>query len=84
MTNEAVDAIIYLKTISNIIELYKINILSKIMPVSNYHFVIIHFNGPLLKPLTRTSSMKSPQIYHFQSKKDFGDHRMKEGLLGAC
>ena len=35
------NVIIYLKTISNIIELYKINILWKIMPVSNYLFVII-------------------------------------------
>ena len=42
------NVIIYLKTISNIIELYKINILSKIMSVSNYLFVvIINFVRPL-------------------------------------
>ena len=44
--------IIYLRTNSNIIELYKINLLSKIMPVSNYLFVvIIYFVTPHTKTL---------------------------------
>ena len=79
------NAILYLKTISNIIELYKINILSKIMPLSNYLFVvIINFVRPHTNNLVTNFYTPLMQVLDYVGKIAVTNERARKVLIRVC